>query len=56
MISDNRFKLLCFFFKLSCVSGVCILYINLLPVTSFVNIFSHFVGFLFILSMVSFAV
>ena len=51
----NRFKLL-FFFILSCVSCLYILDINLLPVLTFVNIFSYFVGFLFILSMVSFTV
>ena len=50
----NRFKLP--FFILNCVSCLYILDINLLPVLSFVNIFSYFVGFLFILSMVSFTV
>ena len=50
----NRFKLP--FFILNCVSCLYILDINLLPVLSCVNIFSYFVGFLFILSMVSFTV
>ena len=38
------------------MSCLYILEINPLLVTSFANIFSHFVGFLFILFMVSFAV
>ena len=44
------------FLILSCMSCLYILEINPLLVTSFANIFSHFVGFLFILFMVSFAV
>ena len=45
-----------FFLILSCMSCLYILEINPLSVTSFVNIFSHSVGWLFILFMVSFAV
>ena len=41
---------------LSCTSCLYILYINPLSVISFANIFSHSVGCLFVLSMVSFAV
>ena len=41
---------------LSYMSCLYILYINPLLVMSFANIFSHSVGYLFILSMVSFAV
>ena len=41
---------------LSCMSCLCILEINPLLVSSFANIFSHSVGCLFILFMVSFAV
>ena len=44
------------FLILNCMSCLYILEINPLLVTSFANIFSHFVGFLFILFMVSFAV
>ena len=49
----------CFFFSfliLSCMSCLCILDINPLLVISFANTFSHSVGCLFILLMVSFAV
>ena len=41
---------------LSCISCLFILDINPLLVASFANIFSHFVGCLFIFLMVSFAV
>ena len=41
---------------LSCMSCLCILDINLLLVASFANIFSHSIGRLSLLSMVSFAV
>ena len=34
---------------LSCMSSVCVLDINLLPDVSFANIFSHSIGFLFVL-------
>ena len=44
------------FLILSCMSCLHILEINLLSLTSFANIFSHSVGCLFLLSMVSFAV
>ena len=44
------------FLILSCMSCLCILEINPLSVASFSNIFSHSVGCLFILFMVSFAV
>ena len=44
------------FLKLSCMSCLCILEINPLSVASLANIFSHTVGCLFILFMVSFAV
>ena len=44
------------FLILSCISHLYILEINPLLVTSFANIFSHSVGCLFILFMVSFAV
>ena len=44
------------FFILSCVSCLYILEINPLSVASFANIFSHSVGCLFVLFMVSFAV
>ena len=43
------------FFILSCMSCLHILDINPLSVISFVNVFSHSVGYLFILLMVSFA-
>ena len=43
------------FLMLSCMSCLYILYVNPLSV-SFVNIFYHSVGYLFILSMVFFAV
>ena len=45
-----------FFFLFSCMSCLYILDINPLSATSFANIFSHSVGCLFILLMVSFAV
>ena len=41
---------------LSCLSWLYILYINTLAVTSLANIFSHLIGCLFLLSVVSFAV
>ena len=44
------------FLILSCMSCLYILEINPLLVASFANIFSHFVGCLFVLFMVSFAV
>ena len=44
------------FLILSCVSCLYILEINPLSVASFANIFSHSVGCLFVLFMVSFAV
>ena len=44
------------FLILSCMSCLYILEINPLSVPSFVNIFSHSVGCLFVLLMVSFAV
>ena len=44
------------FLILICMSCLCILEINPLSVTSFANIFSHSVGCLFVLFMVSFAV
>ena len=44
------------FFILSCMSCLYILEINPLSITSFANISSHSVGYLFILFMVSFAV
>ena len=44
-----------FFLVLSCMSCVYMLDINSLSVVSFVNIFTHLVGYLFILSIVSFA-
>ena len=44
------------FLILSCMSCLCILEINPLPVDSFVNIFSHSEGCLFVLFIVSFAV
>ena len=50
------FVLFCFYLILSCVSCLYILEINPLPVASFVIIFSHPEGSLFILFMVSFAV
>ena len=43
------------FLILSCTSCLYILEINPLSVTSFANIFSHSVGCLFVLLMVSFA-
>ena len=43
------------FLILICMSCLCILEINPLSVTSFANIFSHSVGCLFVLFMVSFA-
>ena len=46
----------CFFLILSFMSCLYILDINPLSVTLFANIFSHSVGYLFILLMVSFAV
>ena len=42
--------------RLSCMSSLYMLDINPLSVTSFANIFSHSVGYLFVLFMVSFAV
>ena len=45
-----------FFFILSCIDCLYILEINPLSVTLFANIFSHSVGCLFVLFMVSFAV
>uniref|UniRef100_A0A8W4F7F0 Uncharacterized protein n=1 Tax=Sus scrofa TaxID=9823 RepID=A0A8W4F7F0_PIG len=48
--------LISFFFKLSCVSCLHILEISPLSAVSFENIFSHSVGCLFVLFMVSFAV
>ena len=45
-----------FFLVLSCISCSYMLSINPISVISFVNIFSHSVGCLFILFMVSFAV
>ena len=44
------------FLMLSSMSCLCILEINPLSVTSFTNIFSHSVGCLFVLFMVSFVV
>ena len=44
------------FFDMSCMSCLYILEINPLSVTYFVNVFSHSVGCLFILYMVSFAI
>ena len=44
------------FLLLSCMSCLYSFEINLLSVASFANVFSHFVGCLFILFMVSFAV
>ena len=44
------------FLILSCMSCLYSLEINLLSVTSFANIFSHSVGYLFVLIMFSFAV
>ena len=44
------------FLILSCMSCLCIFEMNPLSVASFANIFSHSVGCLFILFMVSFAV
>ena len=44
------------FWILSCRRCLYILEINPLPAASFANIFSHYVGFLFIFLMVSFAV
>ena len=44
------------FLLLSCMSSLCTLSINSLLVISFANIFSHLVGCLFVLLMVSFAV
>ena len=41
---------------LSCMSYLYILHVNPIPVISFANIFSHLVGCLFLLLMVSFAV
>ena len=46
----------CFFLMLSCMSCFYVLDINPLSVISFANIFSHSVGCLFVLLMVSFAV
>ena len=46
----------CVFLLLSCMSFLYILDINPLSDISFANIFSHLVGCLFILLMVSFAV
>ena len=48
-------RLDCFLFLLSCMSCLYLLKIKPLLVTSFTNIFSQFVGCLFILIMVSFA-
>ena len=45
-----------FLFLLCRMSNLCILDINHLSVTSFANIFSHSIGCLFVLLMVSFAV
>ena len=45
-----------FFYILSSISCLYILKVNSLSVTSFTNIFSHSMGCLFILFMVSFAV
>ena len=44
------------FLLLSCMSCLYILEIKPLSVTSFANIFSHSVGYLFVLFMISFAV
>ena len=44
------------FLIFSCISSLCILDINPLSIISFVNIFSHSVDCLFILSVVPFAV
>ena len=44
------------FFLLSCISYLYILEIKPLSVAAFANIFSHSVGCLFVLLMVSFAV
>ena len=46
----------CFLLLLNCVSCLYILKIKPLSVTSFANIFSHSLGCLFILFMVSFSV
>ena len=54
--SSDLFLLVGLFFDINCMSYLYILEINLLLVSSFVKIFSHFVGCLFILFMVSFAV
>ena len=54
--SSVHFLIGLFVFLLSCMSSFYILEINPLSVTSFVNIFSHSVGCLFVLFMVSFAV
>ena len=54
--SSAHFLIGLFVLLLSCMSCLYILEIKVLPVTSFANIFSHSVGFLFILFMVSFAV
>ena len=47
---------LCVFLALSCMSCLCVLEINPLPVVSFAIIFSHPEGCLFTLPIVSFAV
>ena len=55
--SSAQFLIEFFFFNiLSCMSSLYILYINPLSDLSFANIFSHSVGCLFILLMVSFTV
>ena len=55
--SSTHFLIVLFVYLiLSCMSCLYILKINPLLVTSFANIFSHSVRFLFILFMVSFAV
>ena len=56
MSSLPGFGLRFFSFILSCVSCLYIFEINPLKVTSFANIFSHSVGCLFILFIISFAV
>ena len=53
--SSAHFLIVCFLI-LSCMSCLYALDINLLLVASFANVFSHSVGRLFVLLMVSFAV
>ena len=46
----------CCFWILSCMSCLYILDINPLSIALFANIFSHYVGYLFVFLMISFAV